>query len=211
MVATQSRHKSHSLPFRLSLSPRVLLLSEKPSRAAAIARYLTKKGFAVVLVSSSGQGESEAQRSAVDALLVDLSESATPEWATLASRISCPAIVLTQQSEEHTTRPAGDGVQFLRKPVSGESVARALAAAVTGAARPAHQTGAPKNGGRQLSPREHQALQLLVEGASNRHIAEQMGLREPTVKKYVQRIMEKLGATDRTQAAAIAVRAGLVQ
>lgn len=60
MVATQSRHKDYRLPFRLNLSPCVLLLSEEPSRAAAMARYLTKKGFAVVAVGSSRQAASEA-------------------------------------------------------------------------------------------------------------------------------------------------------
>ncbi len=77
--------------------------------------------------------------------------------------------------------------------------------------RATEQPGAPANDLRRLSPREHQALRLLVEGASNRRIAEHMGLPDPTVKKYVQRVIGKLGATHRTEAAAIAVRTGLVQ
>lgn len=60
-----------------------------------------------------------------------------------------------------------------------------------------------------LSPREKQVLQLLVQGLSNKEIASQMHYSLGTVKNVVQRVIEKLGVSDRTQAAVLAVRAGL--
>ncbi len=60
-----------------------------------------------------------------------------------------------------------------------------------------------------LSPRERQVLGLLVEGLTNKEIAQQMHYSVGTVKNVVQRVIEKLGVSDRTQAAVYAVRSGL--
>ena len=61
-----------------------------------------------------------------------------------------------------------------------------------------------------LSPREHEILRLLANGQSNTDIAGQLFLSEGTVRNYVSGIFTKLGVTDRTQAAVIALRHGLV-
>jgi NarL family two-component system response regulator LiaR len=60
-----------------------------------------------------------------------------------------------------------------------------------------------------LSPRELQVLRLLAMGQSNQEIAGQLFLSEGTVRNYVSAIFTKLGVTDRTQAAVIALRHGL--
>jgi DNA-binding NarL/FixJ family response regulator len=61
-----------------------------------------------------------------------------------------------------------------------------------------------------LSPREREILRLLANGRSNTDIAAQLFLSEGTVRNYVSGIFVKLGVTDRTQAAVIALRHGLV-
>src|ERR671930_1960951 len=61
-----------------------------------------------------------------------------------------------------------------------------------------------------LTRREQQVLELLVEGLTNREIAMRLVVEPDTVKDHVQSIIKKLGATDRTHAAVIAVRGGLV-
>jgi DNA-binding NarL/FixJ family response regulator len=61
-----------------------------------------------------------------------------------------------------------------------------------------------------LSDREHEVLVLLAQGHSNREIAEQLVLAEGTVKNHVSNILGKLQAENRTQAAEIARRHGLV-
>jgi DNA-binding NarL/FixJ family response regulator len=64
--------------------------------------------------------------------------------------------------------------------------------------------------GRTLSPREREVLTLMAGGASNKEIALALALSVSTVKFHVAAIIAKLGARSRVDAAAIAVRAGLV-
>jgi len=62
-----------------------------------------------------------------------------------------------------------------------------------------------------LSAREVEVLRHVAGGNRNRDIAELLFISEETVKIHVKHIMEKLGASDRTQAVAIAVRRGIIQ
>jgi DNA-binding NarL/FixJ family response regulator len=62
-----------------------------------------------------------------------------------------------------------------------------------------------------LTPREQDVLRHIAGGNRNRDIAELLFISEETVKVHIRHIMEKLGASDRTQAVAIAVRRGIVQ
>lgn len=52
-----------------------------------------------------------------------------------------------------------------------------------------------------LTARQHEVLQLLQLGKSNKHIARQLGMTEATAKVHVRHIMRKFGAVNRTQAA----------
>lgn len=66
-------------------------------------------------------------------------------------------------------------------------------------------------GEESLTDREVEVLQLVCDGSRNREIAERLFISEDTVKVHVSRIMDKLGAKDRTQAVAIAVRRGIIR
>ena len=59
-----------------------------------------------------------------------------------------------------------------------------------------------------LTPREEQILKLLTTGATNKVISEALGISHETVKEHVQHVLQKVGVTDRTQAAVWAVRNG---
>jgi NarL family two-component system response regulator LiaR len=63
----------------------------------------------------------------------------------------------------------------------------------------------------QLSEREREVLGLLASGLSNAEIAQTLFLSDGTVKNYVSIIFSKLGVADRTQAAILAIRAGLLK
>jgi DNA-binding NarL/FixJ family response regulator len=65
-------------------------------------------------------------------------------------------------------------------------------------------------GGDPLTEREVEVLRRIAEGDRNRDIAEHLGITEDTVKVHVKRIMDKLGAKDRTQAVAIGIRRGVI-
>ena len=54
-------------------------------------------------------------------------------------------------------------------------------------------------------------LGLIAAGRSNKRIAFELGIAEKTVKTHVGHVLAKLGVSDRTQAALLAVRSGLVE
>jgi DNA-binding NarL/FixJ family response regulator len=62
-----------------------------------------------------------------------------------------------------------------------------------------------------LTEREVDVLKHIAGGNRNRDIADRLFISEETVKVHVKHIMDKLGASDRTQAVAIAVRRGIIQ
>ena len=62
-----------------------------------------------------------------------------------------------------------------------------------------------------LTARELEVLQQVAGGNRNKNIAERLFITEETVKVHVKHIMEKLGAKDRTEAVAIALRRGIIQ
>lgn len=61
-----------------------------------------------------------------------------------------------------------------------------------------------------LSPREGEVLQLVAQGATNKEIADSLFISENTVKTHLKNIMEKLHLANRSQAAAYAIKRGLV-
>jgi len=67
------------------------------------------------------------------------------------------------------------------------------------------------SGAAPLSPREVEILQKIAYGATTKEVADQLGISFHTVKTHLERIFEKLGANDRAQAVAIAIRQGLVE
>jgi len=62
----------------------------------------------------------------------------------------------------------------------------------------------------ELSPREQEVLQLLVNGKSNKEIASELGITNATVKCHVSTILMRLNVSDRTQAVVAALQRGLV-
>ena len=90
---------------------------------------------------------------------------------------------------------------------NGESVLDPglLRAVVEADEAPARATAAPL-----LSRVELDLLRLVADGLTNREIGQRLRWSQATVKKYVQRILEKLDVSDRTQAAVEAVRRGLL-
>ena len=69
----------------------------------------------------------------------------------------------------------------------------------------------PASSAQTLSAIELDLLRLVADGLTNRQIGARLNWSQATVKKYVQRVLEKLGVIDRTQAAAEAVRRGLLR
>ncbi|HKM65746.1 MAG TPA: response regulator transcription factor [Candidatus Acidoferrum sp.] len=62
-----------------------------------------------------------------------------------------------------------------------------------------------------LTPAEVRVLRLIAQGNANKEIAEKLSVSEETVKGQVRNILSKLGAKDRTQAAMIGVKRGIIE
>jgi DNA-binding NarL/FixJ family response regulator len=63
----------------------------------------------------------------------------------------------------------------------------------------------------ELTPRELEILRLVGRGLSNKLIARALDITEGTVKTHVKNLLEKLDATSRTEAIAVAARRGLIK
>jgi DNA-binding NarL/FixJ family response regulator len=97
-----------------------------------------------------------------------------------------------------------DFVETVRRVAAGQSM---LDPAVTAQVLERLRSGPPRNPVTdQLTPKEHQILDLIGEGLTNRQIAGRLSLAEKTVKNYVSALLAKLGVESRTQAAIIATR-----
>jgi DNA-binding NarL/FixJ family response regulator len=76
---------------------------------------------------------------------------------------------------------------------------------------PAGETARQRAEQYALTPREHDVLMLVAEGLTNKEIGGRLSITEDTVKKHVQNIIWKLRAADRTQAAIMALKLGLLE
>ena len=97
--------------------------------------------------------------------------------------------------------PPSELLQEIRKVHSGQKVVQAELAAKL----------AEHMGEGTLSDREVEVLALVAAGNRNRDIGEQLCIAEETVKTHLRHILEKVGAKDRTEAIAIAVRRGIIR
>ena len=197
--------------------------------------YVVKEGFpdADVLEAESSAAAIEVVRGVdgnVDLALVDvrmpdldgleLLREIKGEWSEM------PVIMLsTYDNAPYVKRALADGASgYLLKDATPEDLSQAINVAMSGSGNvlsprviqnlfeDQDATGGSHNGRRSeynLTQREHDILALLAEGRSNREIAGKLFLSEKTVKAHLAAIFRKLGVTNRTQAAMMAVQMGV--
>ena len=98
------------------------------------------------------------------------------------------------------------GVYRGEAPISGLTAARIL----DEFARLAQKETWVPIAGNNLTPREKEVLRLVAKGATNKEIASQLFIAENTVKNHLRNILAKLHLQNRVQAAAYALREGLI-
>lgn len=109
-----------------------------------------------------------------------------------------PVIIITAHGDVAAARQAflADAVDFIEKPFEGEQLFSAVDKALAGmraatSAKEAAQRPRPLAG--QLSAREREVMDLMVNGMHNRQIAEKLGISPRTVEVHKARVMAKLG------------------
>jgi two-component system, NarL family, response regulator LiaR len=165
-----------------------------------------------------------AERLRPDVVLMDLVMPALDGLGAMrALRDRVPearVIVLTSFADDDRLLPAlrAGAAGYLLKNAQPQELARAVRAAHAGealldpfvAARLVEALAGDPEPLDRLTPREREVLGLIGRGFPNKLIARELELSEKTVKTHVGHVLAKLGVTDRTQAALVAVRAGLV-
>jgi len=145
-----------------------------------------------------------------------------------ADRPDLPVIMLsTYDNAPYVKRALADGASgYLLKDATPEDLSQAINVAMSGSGNvlsprviqnlfEEHEASGRDHGsnGRRgeynLTQREHDILALLAEGRANREIAGRLYLSEKTVKAHLAAIFRKMGVTNRTQAAMVAVHMGV--
>ena len=205
---------------------RVLLVDDHAVVREGLRAFLElQDGMVVVGEAADGaQALEQADATAPDVVLMDLvmpqmdGVSAMRALRERAPRIR--VIVLTSYLDDERLLPAirAGAAGYLLKNAKPRDVARAVRAAHAGealidpavAARLVESLAGGDDPLERLTAREREVLVLIGRGYRNKQIALELGISEKTVKTHVGRLLAKLGVDDRTQAAVMAVRAGLV-
>lgn len=169
--------------------------------------------------ATANEGVALFLRERPDVILLDLALPDASGLEALAEiRREAPdarALIVTgAEGEEHAYRAVTAGVNgYLPKSTPPPELVAAVCAIAGGqtviapelAAQVAARSDQP-----DLTPRELEVLRLIVEGRSNAEIGLALGMGTGTARTHVSNILDKLGAGDRTEAATVALRRGIL-
>ncbi len=205
---------------------RVLVVDDHPIVREGLVSVLEDEPDLAV-VGAAGSAEEAlmvARREQPDVVVLDLElpgmdgEEAIPRLVAVSA--DTKVVVLTAyDTDERVFGALRAGAKgYLLKGAAADEIARAVRAVYAGgsaleprvAARVVAEVRSPRRGAGVLSERERQVLRLVADGRPTKQIARALSITERTVKFHVASASRKLGADTRAQAAALAVRRGLL-
>ncbi len=180
-------------------------------------------GFSVVGAAADGEEAiALAAEHDPDVVLMDLSmpgvDGIEATRRLVGERPDIRVVVLTSFSDRERILDAIDAgaVGYLLKDAEPDELLRGIEAAARGesplapkAARAVLSARAEARPAAELTAREQEVLALLAEGMANKQIARRLGIAEKTVKAHLTSVFQRIGVTDRTQAALWAQRNGV--
>jgi DNA-binding NarL/FixJ family response regulator len=205
--------------------PRVLVVEDDAQWRRIYEELLADEGYAPYFAVSYGEARGWLQRVELAAALVDLNlaSSAAPEGnrdgfylLRATKQRGVPALVVSALGDPADIDRAYDefGIfAFVEKEgFDRRNFRRLLAEAIQAGQAAAVPAAAAEPSGpacHALTPREREVLALLIQGHTNRQIAEALLITPNTTKKHVDHILQKLGVSTRAGAVAAALRDGL--
>lgn len=177
---------------------------------------LVRSGLAAVLGAYPGLVLKEARATAEAPVVADVVVWDAPDAGNRESVAPILALVSAPQEARQALRSGARGA--LSRSTPAHDIATAAVAVASGhwvldqafASALLHLGEPTSTTPGLLSPRELQVLELLSEGLSNRELALRLGISRHTAKFHVNAILDKLGATTRTEAVVLGARSGLL-
>jgi two-component system response regulator DegU len=210
---------------------RALIVDDHPVTREGLRTLLELSGDdAVVVVGEAGSGEEAVQQVVqlepdvvfMDVRMPGISGIEATKQIRKANPGTKVILITIDESRGAISEAIQAGVSgYLLKDASADALVDAAKQAVEGRAvihpqltktfieEVQHADEAPAT--TPLSKREREILQMVANGSTTKEVARDLGISPHTVKTHLERIFEKLGANDRAQAVAIAIRTGLVQ
>jgi DNA-binding NarL/FixJ family response regulator len=211
------------------MSIRALIVDDHPVTREGLRTALELSDEVVVVVGEAGSGEEaveQARQLSPDVVFMDVRMPGMDGIeATRRIREASPdtkiILITIDESRGAISEAIQAGVSgYLLKDASPDALVDAARNAVEGNAviHPQltktfieeAQSASDEPKAAPLSKREREILQKVADGATTRQVATDLGISPHTVKTHLERIFEKLGANDRAQAVAIAIRTGIV-
>ena len=209
---------------------RALIVDDHPVTREGLRTALELSDEVVVVVGEASSGEEAVERAAEltpDVVFMDVRMPGIDGIeATRRIREASPETKIILITIDESRGAISEAIQagvsgYLLKDASADTLIDAARNAVEGRAvihpqltktfiEEVHLGEAPAEQA-PLSKREREILQKIANGATTKEVASELGISPHTVKTHLERIFEKLGANDRAQAVAIAIRTGLVQ
>jgi len=204
---------------------RVMLVDDHPMVRRGLATILTVFDD-LQLVGEAENGEAAIKLCAKvlpDVILMDMTlpvmDGATATHAIRQKFPQTQILVLTSLKEGKVIKQAlaAGAIGYLLKDVSADDLVRAIRAAHKGRATlsPAaaqalvEDANLPPAPGLDLTEREREVLNLMIEGLNNTQIAGRLTVSPSTIKSHVSNILAKLGVASRTEAVSLALRTGI--
>jgi NarL family two-component system response regulator LiaR len=181
----------------------------------------------LLIVAEAGDGQEAVEACAQaqpDVILMDVvmptmdGPTATAKIRQAFPHIQIIALTTFLEPELVESALKAGAISYLLKDVGANKLAEAIRAAARGQptidSSAAHllmqMVGQPAPVGEDLTERERDVLALLVRGLTNKQIAIELHLSPNTVRVYISQILDKLGVSNRTEAAALALQHQLV-
>src|SRR5438067_1220702 len=189
-----------------------MIVDDDPAVRELLAAVLQRAGYSTLEATSGDEALDAARQGEPDLVVLDVNLPGRNGYVVCSElRLmlgnQLPIIFISGERTESFDRVAGILIgadDYMTKPFDPDELLARISRMLERLQE--WRRPAPDGNGYGLTPRESEVLGLLVDGLSQREIAERLFLSSKTVGTHIQRVITKMGVRNRTQAVALAVR-----